>query len=86
MSGTNDFISEHEAGTCQAFKLKQSVHLFKLKLVMDLEPECQESVAITFEWTVRGLHNLFDSTKGESKSKVTKSARFGGGRWQVCAS
>jgi hypothetical protein len=50
---------------------------------MDLESECQESVAIQFEWTVRGLQKLFDSTKGETKSKVTKSAKFGGGRWQV---
>jgi len=50
---------------------------------MDPESECQESVAITFEWTVRGLQKLFDSSKGESKSKVTKSARFGGGRWQI---
>ncbi|KAF8236340.1 hypothetical protein L208DRAFT_1422001 [Tricholoma matsutake] len=50
---------------------------------MDSESECQESVAITFEWTVRGLQKLFDSTKGESKSKVTKSLGFGGGRWQI---
>ena len=52
---------------------------------MDPEGECQESVAITFEWTVKGLQKLFDLSKGESKSKVTKSARFGGGRWQVCS-
>jgi hypothetical protein len=51
---------------------------------MDVESECQESIAITFEWTLKWLQKLFDSTKGESKSKVTKSARFGGGRWQVC--
>jgi hypothetical protein len=47
------------------------------------ESECQESVAIKFEWTVRDLQKLFDLTKGEAKSKVTKSAKFGGGRWQV---
>lgn len=45
--------------------------------------EFQESTSITFEWTLRGLKNLFDSTKGDTKSKVTKSARFGGGSWQV---
>lgn len=45
--------------------------------------EFQESTSITFEWTLRGLKNLFDSTKGDTKSKVTKSARFGGGSWQI---
>lgn len=32
----------------------------------------------------RGLMSV--CSKGETKSKVTKSARFGGGRWQVCHS
>ncbi|KAI0301112.1 hypothetical protein B0F90DRAFT_1719274 [Multifurca ochricompacta] len=45
--------------------------------------EFQESNSIVFEWTLRGLKNLFESSKGEAKSKVTKSAKFGGGRWQV---
>lgn len=45
--------------------------------------EFQESSSIVFEWTLRGLKNLFESSKGEAKSKVTKSAKFGGGRWQV---
>lgn len=65
--------------------------------------EYQESTSITFEWTLKDLKNLFESTwahdiqwfcgvansaccvlsKGESKSKVTKSVRFCGGRWQV---
>ncbi|KAI0916772.1 hypothetical protein AcW2_007078 [Taiwanofungus camphoratus] len=45
--------------------------------------EYQESTTIRFEWTVRGLKNVFDSSKGESKSKVTKSVKFGGGRWQI---
>src|SRR5712691_6928312 len=65
--------------------------------------EYQESNSITFEWTLRGLKNLFESrcacgchvprwdarrnsfrfSKGEAKSKVTKSTKFGGGRWQV---
>lgn len=43
----------------------------------------QESTSITFEWVLRGLKSLFDSSKGESKSKVTKSGKFGGGRWQI---
>ncbi|KAG5646532.1 hypothetical protein DXG03_003299 [Asterophora parasitica] len=50
---------------------------------MEVQSEVQESTTITFEWTLKGLKNLFDSTKGESKSKVTKSVRFGGGRWQI---
>lgn len=45
--------------------------------------EFQESNSTVFEWTLRGLKNLFESSKGEAKSKVTKSAKFGGGRWQV---
>ncbi|KAG2155894.1 uncharacterized protein EDB93DRAFT_1335600 [Suillus bovinus] len=45
--------------------------------------DTQESTAVTFEWTLRGLKNIFESSKGESKSKVTKSLRFGNGRWQI---
>lgn len=45
--------------------------------------EFQESSSITFEWTLRGLKTLFEASKGETKSKVTKSTKFGGGRWQV---
>ncbi|KAG6850067.1 hypothetical protein H0H93_001617 [Arthromyces matolae] len=49
----------------------------------DPESEYNQSVTITFEWTLRGLKNLFDSSKGDAKSKTTKSMRFGGGRWQI---
>lgn len=45
--------------------------------------EFQESKTVTLEWTVRNLKQLFESSKGEQKSKVVKSAVFGGGRWQV---
>lgn len=45
--------------------------------------EYQESTSITFEWILKDLKSLFESTKGEAKSKVTKSVRFGGGRWQI---
>ncbi|GBE83235.1 hypothetical protein SCP_0502820 [Sparassis crispa] len=48
-----------------------------------LSPEYQESTTVKFEWVVRNLKNLFESSKGEQKSKVTKSVRFGGGRWQI---
>lgn len=50
---------------------------------MDVDFEYSESSSITFEWTLRGLGSLFDSTKGDKKSKVTKSIRFGNNRWQV---
>lgn len=45
--------------------------------------EYQESTSITFEWTVKGLKNLFDSSRGDNKSRVTRSVRFGGGKWQI---
>ncbi|KAL0960934.1 hypothetical protein HGRIS_005939 [Hohenbuehelia grisea] len=50
---------------------------------MDVDSEYQESTTVTFEWTLRGLKALFDSSKGDVKSKVTKSPKFGGGRWQI---
>ncbi|KAF9454777.1 hypothetical protein P691DRAFT_826991 [Macrolepiota fuliginosa MF-IS2] len=42
-----------------------------------------ESCSITFEWTIRNLKPLFDSSKGDAKSKAVKSPKFGGGRWQI---
>ncbi|CDO70849.1 hypothetical protein BN946_scf184801.g42 [Trametes cinnabarina] len=45
--------------------------------------DAKESTSISFEWTLRGLKNIFESSKGEAKSKVTKSPRFGDGRWQI---
>ncbi|KAI5116435.1 hypothetical protein M0805_006249 [Coniferiporia weirii] len=45
--------------------------------------EYQESSTVRLDWTVRGLKNLFESSKGEAKSKVTRSVKFGGGRWQI---
>jgi len=42
-----------------------------------------ESTTVKLDWTVRGLKQLFDSSKGDAKSKVTKSIRFGGGKWQI---
>ncbi|KAF9483428.1 hypothetical protein BDN70DRAFT_873937 [Pholiota conissans] len=49
----------------------------------DTVSEYSESSVLTFEWTLRGLKNLFDSTKGDKKSKVTKSIRFGNNQWQI---
>ncbi|KAJ3008096.1 hypothetical protein NUW54_g3291 [Trametes sanguinea] len=46
-------------------------------------PDAKESTTISFEWTLRGLKSIFENSKGEAKSKVTKSPRFGDGRWQI---
>ncbi|KAF8630909.1 hypothetical protein AX17_005267 [Amanita inopinata Kibby_2008] len=58
-------------------------NLIKKAMNTESQQEYQESTSITFEWTLRGLKTLFDSTKGDHKSKVTKSPLFGGGRWQI---
>ena len=50
---------------------------------MEPESEYMESTETAFEWTLKGLRNLFETTKGDKKSKVTKSIRFGNNRWQV---
>ncbi|KAI5896671.1 uncharacterized protein SCHCODRAFT_02615508 [Schizophyllum commune H4-8] len=48
------------------------------------ELDCSEYTQLTFSWTVKGLKALFDASKGDAKSKATKSPRFGpDGRWQV---
>lgn len=47
------------------------------------ESDCNEACSITFEWTIRNLKHLFDSSKGDAKSKAVKSPKFGGGRWQA---
>ncbi|KAH0832106.1 hypothetical protein J3R83DRAFT_13015 [Lanmaoa asiatica] len=50
---------------------------------MEKAHDAHECSTITFEWSLRGLKSLFDASKGESKSKVTKSVKFGGGQWQI---
>ena len=45
--------------------------------------EYTEPSTITFEWILRDLRNIFDSTTGDKKSDVIKSALFGDNRWQV---
>ena len=42
-----------------------------------------EVTTTTLEWKVTGLKKLFDSSKGDTKSKVTRSVKFGGSKWQV---
>ncbi|CAD6889263.1 unnamed protein product [Tilletia laevis] len=42
-----------------------------------------EYQSTTLEWPLLGLKQLFDSSKGDHKSKVVKSPVFGGGRWTV---
>ncbi|KAH7098623.1 hypothetical protein BKA62DRAFT_832360 [Auriculariales sp. MPI-PUGE-AT-0066] len=42
-----------------------------------------ERRTITYEWKLRGLKALFEASKGDQKSKVTKSSKFDDGRWQI---
>lgn len=58
---------------------------FLLPFKMDIESEYAESSTLLFEWTLKGLKSMFDSTKGDKKSKVTKSVKFGSDKWQVGA-
>ncbi|EPS98449.1 hypothetical protein FOMPIDRAFT_1031468 [Fomitopsis schrenkii] len=50
---------------------------------MEAVTEYQESTTTRLEWTVGNLKTLFEESKGEAKSKVTKSVKFGGGKWQI---
>ncbi|KZV61512.1 hypothetical protein PENSPDRAFT_759388 [Peniophora sp. CONT] len=45
--------------------------------------EFQETKTLTFEWRLRDLKSVFEASKGEQKSRVTKSAMFGNGTWQI---
>lgn len=40
-------------------------------------------VQVQLEWKVTNLRQLFDQTKGDSKSKCIKSALFDQSRWQI---
>ncbi|GAA5820780.1 hypothetical protein JCM11251_003157 [Rhodosporidiobolus azoricus] len=42
-----------------------------------------ETRSVQLEWKVNNLRQLFDSTKGEAKSKCVKSSLFDEGRWQI---
>ncbi|KAF8608592.1 hypothetical protein BDV93DRAFT_602523 [Ceratobasidium sp. AG-I] len=44
---------------------------------------CVEYQTAVLEWTIGGLKELFESTKGTEKSEVIKSDVFGEGRWQI---
>lgn len=41
--------------------------------------ERSEGSTTILEWKLKGLKTLFDSSKGELKSEVVKSDKFGGG-------
>lgn len=41
--------------------------------------ERREGSTTTLQWRIKGLKTLFDSSKGEIKSEVVKSDKFGGG-------
>lgn len=53
----------------------------KSELAAPIEP--RETTSIVFEWPLRGLKQMFENSKSDHKSKVIKSAPFGGGRWTV---
>ncbi|MCO5549700.1 hypothetical protein L7F22_003173 [Adiantum nelumboides] len=53
------------------------------KVEMPVPNEPKETNSIIFEWPLRGLKEMFDSSKSDAKSKVIKSTPFGGGRWTV---
>ncbi|GAA95622.1 uncharacterized protein L969DRAFT_313465 [Mixia osmundae IAM 14324] len=38
---------------------------------------------VTLEWKLNDLKKLFESSRGETKSRCVKSALFGGGQWQL---
>ncbi|GAA5870533.1 hypothetical protein JCM16303_001513 [Sporobolomyces ruberrimus] len=42
-----------------------------------------ETRSVQLEWKVSNLKQLFDSTKGETKSKCVKSPLFDNSRWQI---
>ncbi|EAU85915.2 hypothetical protein CC1G_02938 [Coprinopsis cinerea okayama7 len=50
---------------------------------MDIDSEATESHTVTFDWKLKGLRTLFESTRGEAKSKVARSGKFDNGRWQI---
>lgn len=53
------------------------------KVEIPVPNEPKETNSIVFEWPLRGLKEMFDSSKTDAKSKVIKSTPFGGGRWTV---
>lgn len=49
-------------------------------------PENQEFLevkSVSLEWKLSNLKHIFDTSKGETKSKCVKSVFFGDGKWQV---
>lgn len=43
----------------------------------------QEIKSVCLEWKLDNLKHIFDSSRGETKSKCIKSSLFGDGRWEV---
>lgn len=46
-------------------------------------PEFKETKCISLEWKLSGLKNLFESSRGDVKSRCIKSAPFGEGKWEI---
>lgn len=62
---------------------ERSKGLKSAKAEASVPTEPTETNSITFEWPLRGLKQMFDSSKTDTKSKVIKSIPFGGARWTV---
>ncbi|KAG0146591.1 hypothetical protein CROQUDRAFT_107077 [Cronartium quercuum f. sp. fusiforme G11] len=45
--------------------------------------EFLEVKSVSLEWKLSNLKHIFDTSKGEAKSKCVKSVFFGDGKWQV---
>ncbi|CAH7667576.1 hypothetical protein BY996DRAFT_4579384 [Phakopsora pachyrhizi] len=45
--------------------------------------EFLEVKSVSLEWKISNLKSVFDSSKGETKSKCIRSSYFGDGKWQV---
>ena len=45
--------------------------------------EFQEIKAITLEWKLSNLQSIFESSRGEAKSRCIKSSVFGDGKWEI---
>ncbi|POV94356.1 hypothetical protein PSHT_16261, partial [Puccinia striiformis] len=50
---------------------------------MNDKQEFLEIKSVSLEWKLSNLKHIFDSSKGDTKSKCVKSAFFGQGKWQV---
>ena len=48
-----------------------------------VQEEFQEIKAITLEWRLSNLKSIFETSRGEAKSRCIKSSVFGDGKWEI---